>query len=631
MILKKQQRNKLLRILLITLTFVLLLTFATVFNTQYRQYRILTKHIHSIYQQIHTYESPFSVFLKRQSETENAFIRYVINLDSIPYTKYVQHLNALSSQSQLVNSDQLIAQFQQDSSLILLTQGLAEELTNAQAIIPQLEENLKLLPHNCKLVTDHEKINYKKTNSAKKLNQAIAKNLKLLNDLNLSLTKIVDYENKKYQLDAEDNFLKLVKKAAILKYEMIMCIFLLLLLLLIILFYQYNMSIFEKRLLEEKQYAAQLAEDKTDKLTTISHEIRTPLNSLLGIITLLKDNIQGITKDQKMLIDSSYSSIRHTSKTINDILNISKINEDSKIQYQATFTLWDTVERIIAMHRQDALLKNLQLLVSNEIPRTLMVEADELKIKQILMNIVSNAIKYSDQGTIHCKASIRTDGLLNLQVSDEGIGIPSTMHRSIFRRYFTVAQQLPVNTGVGLGLYITKKLIAGMDGHIQVKSEVNKGSTFTINLPLTIVSSDKESTAVALGEKVRIPSHLKLLLVDDNPLNLLFLRHLLMEHEHCYTAKNGVEALAILKELSIDLVITDLNMPEISGLELLKKLRQEGKTPATKVICTSSTPEQIKALEWKNELYFDEIIFKPFQKEELITLIIKVLQLSDRN
>ncbi|MBP3943263.1 response regulator [Sphingobacteriaceae bacterium WQ 2009] len=629
MVLKKQQRNKLFRILLITLSFVLLLTIATVFNTQYRQYRILTNHIHSIYQEIQTYESPFSVFLKRQSEAENAFIRYVINLDSTPYKRYVQQLNALDSQSQVVQNKQLLAQFKKDSSLNILAKELPEELTTAQAIIPQLQKNLKILPHHCTLMVNQQHFS-ETTISTKNLNQAIAKNLKLMNDLHLSLTKIVDYENKRYQLDAEQTFLKLLEKANILKYEMIICICLSLLLLLIVLFYQYNMSGFEKRLLEEKHYAAQLAEDKTDKLTTISHEIRTPLNSLLGIIEMLKDNIQGLNKDQKMLIDSSYSSIRHTSKTINDILNISKINELSKIQCQETFTLWDTIACTIAMHQQDALLKNLQLLVSNEIPQTLIVQADELKIKQILINIISNAIKYSHEGTIHCKASIRTDGLLSLQVSDQGVGIPATMHRSIFRRYFTVAPQLPVNTGVGLGLYITKKLIAGMHGHIQVKSEVNKGSTFTINLPLTIVSNDTEPPEGAPAKKAAIPSHLSLLLVDDNPLNLLFLRHLLQDHDLCYTAKNGAEALAILGEQPIDLVITDLNMPEVSGLELLKKLRQEGKNPGTKVICTSSTPEQIKALEWKNELYFDEIIFKPFQKEELINLITKVLQTSER-
>ncbi len=396
-------------------------------------------------------------------------------------------------------------------------------------------------------------------------------------------------------------------------------------LLIIIVLYQFHITSFEKKLIEEKSYARKLAQDKTDALSILSHEIRTPLNSLIGIVDILRKKINIFSSEDRLLIDTAYSGINNTAKTINDILNISKIDEHSNRQQNEEFNLWNTIETTVAIHKHDALLKKLTLKNENHIPPATRVYADELKIKQILINIISNAIKYSNKGTITCTSSISKNAILTLQISDEGIGIPAQMQKFIFRRFYTVSTISHVNSGVGLGLYITKKLIDGLQGSLEFKSELGVGTTFTILIPLKILAHNQASShAQDLGNV--LPTDLSILIVDDNPLNLLYMKQFFTKQDNCYIANNGNEALQLVEEHRVDVIITDLNMPGLSGIDLLEKIKNNSQTEHIRVICTSSTPEQIIERQEKMDLKFDEIIYKPFVEENLVKTILKTLQ-----
>lgn len=423
------------------------------------------------------------------------------------------------------------------------------------------------------------------------------------------------------QQRGEETFQQLIDNTNLIKYEMIGCISLLLIMLVIIVCYQYFMSQYERQLGVEKLHASQLAQEKTELLSTISHEIRNPLNSLLGIIGLIKQHYPQLPKREYAFIEECDANIRSITHTINDILATSKRNAQSTHSAQAIFHISSTVETTAAMYQQEAAVKNLQLQLVNQLPKDLQVMGVELKIKQVLINIISNAIKYSHQGVISYRASIRQDGLLTLEISDQGIGIPNDLLGSIFERFYTVHKGGQNNIGLGLGLYITQQLVSEMQGDIQVSSVVGQGTRCTIRLPLQLFATPHSLQNLT----PKMPHQPTILVVDDHPINRLAMQQQIQQVGTCYTAQNAREALAILSKEPIELIITDLYMPEISGIELLFQLRKDPKLSAIPVICSTGAPEQMRALERQNRVFFDEVLVKPISEQQLMKVITKLL------
>ena len=334
----------------------------------------------------------------------------------------------------------------------------------------------------------------------------------------------------------------------------------------------------EVELLEAKEAAESAALAKSSFLANMSHDIRTPLNGIIGMLRLtLEAKLPG---PQQHNLASAKASADYLLSLLNNILDVSKIDAGQLVLEKRPFLLATLIEEISSIFSFSIKEKGLDFVVTlaEDLPRV--VIGDSLRIRQIIVNLLSNALKFTRQGQISLSVSTvaidRNYVMLDMAVQDSGIGIdPSTQ-----QRIFDSFSQADASTtreygGTGLGLAICKRLAGLMQGNVTVTSSPGKGSTFTFTVQLPIGRPD---TLTPLPEKPIIPRHrnvpLTLLLAEDNKLNrevailtLKKLNHIIVE------AKNGVEALTVLTRQHVDAIFMDIQMPTMDGLTTTRYIR----------------------------------------------------------
>jgi signal transduction histidine kinase/ActR/RegA family two-component response regulator len=332
------------------------------------------------------------------------------------------------------------------------------------------------------------------------------------------------------------------------------------------------------------QNARQLADTanwaKSAFLATMSHELRTPMNGVIGMAQLME--MTELTDEQKEYVELLTTSGKNLLALINDILDISKI-EAGKTTIEVTeFSLKGCINDVIVLQQSIISQKGLSLKVniSNDVPN--IVLGDQVRIKQILLNLLGNAIKFTFKGEISITVRVleRYSGsaLIQIAVTDTGIGISNNAFESIFQPF----SQEDVSTtrrfgGTGLGLAISQSLAELMDGSITVESTQGVGSCFKVTLPLSVVSKtyprkDETTKMTALwdGEPLRI------LVAEDNPVNINFVLSLLVKLGHDAVAvENGRDCLAALEQGEYDLVLMDIQMPIMNGEDALREIRRK--------------------------------------------------------
>lgn len=358
-------------------------------------------------------------------------------------------------------------------------------------------------------------------------------------------------------------------------------------------------DITERKQTEEAMHQARLTAEsanraKSDFLASMSHELRTPLNGILGYAQILKRD-PGLADKQKAGIEVIQRSGEHLLTLINDILDLAKI-EAQKLEIQATdFQLPECLQQIAKIIRIRAEQSELSFFYepSSDIPQV--VRGDEKRLRQILLNLLSNAVKFTEKGKVALTAeydrSIRGHETLHLQVKDTGRGIPAEKIEEIFLPFQQVGDHTRQQEGTGLGLAITKKLVRLMGGSLQVTSKVGEGSTFGVTLPLppvkhwTPVLLDQERTITGFrGPRKRV------LVVDDRWENRAIIGNLLsplgFEVEE---AADGAEGLKRAQEKQPDLIVMDLVMPGIDGLEATRLIRHSPKLKDIPIIASSAS------------------------------------------
>lgn len=377
-----------------------------------------------------------------------------------------------------------------------------------------------------------------------------------------------------------------------------------------------------RQILTAKEAAEHYAQIKQDFLANMSHEIRTPMNAILGFTQLLLD--KDINDDLKEYVQAIDNSSKNLLIIINDVLDVSKL-ESGKLQIENTeFDLLNLQKSLLKMLESMAEKKGLKLksTYDKRIPEILL--GDPLRISQIMINLLSNAIKFTNKGSVTFSIRLIHKGngncVISFEVIDTGIGIEKEKLKFIFEN-FTQANSNTTREfgGTGLGLSIAQNLVKLMGGEITVESEVSNGSVFHFNLSLPFtkkIASEKEKRVANSNANHSKPfENIKVLLAEDNLLNQKLISAYLNKLDCVYEiAATGVEAVEKFKKGDYDIILMDVQMPEMDGLEATKTIRKlSEKIPIIAITANAFQKEKDRCL----NAGMNDYLSKPFKLDEL--------------
>ncbi|MBE0499229.1 MAG: response regulator [Campylobacterales bacterium] len=377
-------------------------------------------------------------------------------------------------------------------------------------------------------------------------------------------------------------------------------------------------------LAQAKKEAEEANNLKSEFLANMSHEVRTPINAIIGFTNLLEESIT--TPRHRNYLQSVKSSSKLLLRVINDILDLSKVEAGKMHIELAPTNLHDVAAELYDIFLLKARAKGLDFEVSVEqtLPRALML--DEIRLRQVLINLISNAIKFTPQGyvRVHFKA-VPFNAHVNLVicVEDQGIGIPLDQQEEIFLAFTQQKGQMNKEYGgTGLGLTIVKKLLALMDGEIELKSTPGKGSVFTLTLKNVSLSLQKptEPAETIQAKVVFEPS--VILLADDVKSNRTLIKEYLQKMPFkLLEVGNGQEALALLENTPVDLVMMDLKMPVMDGCEAAERIKEQYHIPVI-----AMTASLVEAEDTQMQKLFDTFLEKPLSPPLLIHTLSRYLK-----
>ncbi len=378
-----------------------------------------------------------------------------------------------------------------------------------------------------------------------------------------------------------------------------------------------------KELVNAKETAEQVSTLKSQFISTVSHELRTPLYGVIGLTSLLMENPEEKKKNE--YLESLKFSGDYLLALINDVLQLSKIETNEVKLEKVSFDLRSLIEGIVNSLRSKQKKNNnkVHIDIDQNIRTTLL--GDSVRLSQILINLIGNALKFTKNGNIWIKVkSIDYQGdnyKLQFSVKDDGIGIPKGKQATIFENFAQVKNQNQEYEGTGLGLAIVKKLIQLHNSEILINSTEGAGSEFIFDLCYEKAVKE-ENIASSTHENISIgTTNFNILIVDDNKINQIVTQNILKKKGYtCDLANNGMDAIEMLKNQSFDLVLMDINMPEMNGLD------------ATKVIRTFNTHMPIIALTAVEEgeirdqalsVGMNDVIIKPYDTQQFFQTIMK--------
>ncbi len=381
-----------------------------------------------------------------------------------------------------------------------------------------------------------------------------------------------------------------------------------------------------EQLVKAKILAEETAVMKEQFLANMSHEIRTPMNGIIGLTRILLNST--LSHEQRKYLDSINTCSNNLMVIINDILDFSKI-EAGKLSFETVpFSLHEAIKNSIELFQIKADEKSLQLIseIADTIPEQVL--GDPTRLSQILNNLVSNAIKFTEKGDVRISTFLtsKTDDKVSLvfEVKDSGIGIPANSLNSVFESFTQASSDTTRKFGgTGLGLTIVKNLVELQNGTIQVRSKVGQGTTFSFTLDFTLPTGETTIQVTDIVEEQSI-SHLNILIAEDNKINQLIIRKVLEDWGATITlVDNGQEAVEKLFENDYDLILMDIQMPIMDGYTAVKTIHStlppaKSSTPIMAMTAHATLNEKQKCL----DKGMNDYISKPFEPLELKKKII---------
>ncbi len=381
-----------------------------------------------------------------------------------------------------------------------------------------------------------------------------------------------------------------------------------------------------KEAIEAKAASEKLSKAKVKFFSTVSHELRTPLYGVIGLSSILLED-KSLKKHKKDLKFLKFSA-DYLLALINDVLQINKIDSENVEDDNSSFNLRELIETITSSFEYMRIQNDnkLYIEISENIPE--LIQGNSVRLSQILMNLISNACKFTENGIVTIKAETQSlnnsKATIKFTINDTGLGIACDLKESIFDEFSQINAHSYNNSGSGLGLPIVKKLLALSNSDIKLESELGTGSSFSFILDFDIIENSANiNTPVELDSKTLINKNI--LIVEDNRINQIVTKKILEKKGViCSIAENGNEAITMVNENNYDLILMDINMPIKNGIEASKEIRKFNKT----IPIIALTAVEIE--EMKNNIYksgMNDIIVKPYDITKFIKSIIKNITL----
>ena len=405
--------------------------------------------------------------------------------------------------------------------------------------------------------------------------------------------------------------------------------FLVLLLLLLSLHKNFNfkkkinseLTLANEKLIIAKEKAEEASLAKTQFVSTISHELRTPLYGVIGITNMLLDEHKELAKSPHL--SSLKFSARYLLSLVNDVLQINKIEENRIVLESLTFNISDEIKMIknslsfIAQNNNNKIVVN----IDPTIPEYLI--GDKLRLSQILMNLVSNALKFTNNGKIKISVTlVKVEGkchYIEFQIEDNGIGIASIDQDKIFEKFVQVGRNENDYQGTGLGLAIVKRLLTLFNSEISLESTIGLGTTFKFTIAFDF--DPDRTNQIIKNIKVDLSSSqiFKILVVEDNKINQTVTKRIIEKNNcSCFIVDDGFQALEILNKETFDVILMDINMPLMNGFETTRKIRLKGINIPI-IALTAFAKDEIT--EEAISAGMNDIIIKPFEPLLLFKVI----------
>jgi len=438
-----------------------------------------------------------------------------------------------------------------------------------------------------------------------------------------------EYKREIDRIEVEKNLQSQSLKKSRIIVVLFIAVFLVLLLLLYSLFKNYNfkkkanqdLTIANEELIIAKDKAEKASLAKTQFVSTISHELRTPLYGVIGITNLLLDEHKELAKSPHL--NSLKFSARYLLSLVNDILQINKIEENKIKLENLTFNISDEINLVknalsfIAQSHNDKIIVE----VDKAIPEYLI--GDKLRLAQVLMNLISNALKFTKNGEVIVRANLvkveNNSRFIEFQISDNGVGIDAADQVKIFEKFVQIGRNENDYQGTGLGLAIVKRLLGLFNSEITLESQVGVGTTFIFTIAFDY--NPEKTNEIINNIKVDLSSGqiFKILVVEDNKINQTITKKIIEKNNcSCFIVDDGFQAIDVLEKEDFDIILMDINMPLISGFETTRKIRNKGiQTPI--IALTAFAKDEIT--EEAIEAGMNDIMIKPFEPIKLFQVI----------
>ncbi len=388
-----------------------------------------------------------------------------------------------------------------------------------------------------------------------------------------------------------------------------------------------------EQILKSQELAKQALKAKASFIRNISHEIRTPLNAINGIADLIKENHGGDEQAQNLVIlkQSTHKLI----DLVNDILDFNNLESGNNEFNQNDFKLQQLVNGLVDIFSEKVKNKGLEFIVDCNVDKQNTYKSDALRIAQVLSNLITNAINFTENGYV--KISIKETNFsffkstVRFEVSDSGLGIPAEKQTDIFEAFSQVdISNTRKKDGAGLGLSICQKIVEGLGGKIMLQSEVGKGSTFSFELGLDIVETKHINNLSFEKTTITNLEGKNILVVEDSFVNVIILKQFLKKWG-CITAvaDNGVKGLELVKQSQYDLILMDLQMPEMDGITCAREIRALADSYYKKVPIIALTAANENTM--RDAAYaagMNDYILKPFEPEHLQEKMIRAINES---